>query len=425
MNKEWFNKIDEDKIILPKRKNSAEKNLGEDKFELPQRKDLVKKVNYLKVPDIKDEDVPIKNIQVVPKKQIVNKNPINLQEIRKDQALEDLKKLKIDLEIQAKKIEELRKLQELQQKLNQRVQEQKQIPKIELSSELAIKKEDIREPEVIASDVKTKIKPKPAFYGVLVVSFLAILISGYKIINWYLDSQALSKQIKELTSTTKVEEVNVSDNNVELVNEPEPGNPNNDYWNFMNMPLINVDFTELLKKNSDTVGFIKVNGTNINYPIVQTTDNDYYLTHSFDKKYNGAGWVFLDYRNDLTNLQDNTIIYAHARKDRTMFGSLRYALNADWFQNKDNYIINLSTPTENTQWQIISAYTIPTETYYLISEFGSEESHQKYIDTILSRSVHKFNTEVSTSDKLLTLSTCYTGDNKMVIHAKLIKRQVR
>ena len=173
------------------------------------------------------------------------------------------------------------------------------------------------------------------------------------------------------------------------------------------------------------MGFVKVNGTNINYPIVQTTDNDYYLTHSFDKKYNGAGWVFLDYRNDLENLQDNTIIYAHARKDRTMFGSLRYALNKDWFQNKDNYIINLSTPTENTQWQIVSVYTIPTETYYLISEFGTDESHQKYIDTILGRSVHKFDTSVTIQDKLLTLSTCYTGDNKMVVHAKLIKKQVR
>lgn len=418
MNKERFNKIDEDKIILPKRKNSENNIFLEDDYLLNAKKEI----NYLKVPEVEENYEKIRNVEKVPE-------TIKLEDDiqKQDQNLESLKKLSIDLEIEAKKTEELRKLKELQQRLNKKLQEQEVIvPKIIKPVEEIVVKDTNTSVLDVSSSVKPKLKPKPIFYGILVVSFLAIIISGYKIINWYIDSQALNKQIKEITSTTDVVEVDVdTGSNIELVNEPEPGNPNNDYWNFMKVPLISVDFTELLKKNSDTVGFVKVNGTNINYPIVQTTDNDYYLTHSFDKKYNGAGWVFLDYRNDLANLQDNTIIYAHARKDRTMFGSLRYALNKDWFQNKDNYIINLSTPTENTQWQIVSVYTIPTETYYLISEFGTDESHQKYIDTILGRSVHKFDTSVTIQDKLLTLSTCYTGDNKMVVHAKLIKKQVR
>lgn len=60
----------------------------------------------------------------------------------------------------------------------------------------------------------------------------------------------------------------------------------------MDVPFYDVDFSQLLKKNLDTVAFINVKGTNINYPIVQTKDNDYYLTHAFDKSYNEAGWVF-------------------------------------------------------------------------------------------------------------------------------------
>lgn len=89
------------------------------------------------------------------------------------------------------------------------------------------------------------------------------------------------------------------------------------------MNLINVDFNELKKFNSNTKGWIQVNGTNINYPFVQAKDNKFYLTHSFDKSYNSAGWVFLDYRNNINELSKNTIIYAHGRLDTTMFGSLK------------------------------------------------------------------------------------------------------
>ena len=80
------------------------------------------------------------------------------------------------------------------------------------------------------------------------------------------------------------------------------------------MNLINVDFKSI---NNKTVGWIQVNGTNI----VQTANNDYYLTYSFDKSYNNTGWVFLDYRNNLKKLNKNIILYAHGRTDKTMFGT--------------------------------------------------------------------------------------------------------
>ena len=73
------------------------------------------------------------------------------------------------------------------------------------------------------------------------------------------------------------------------------------------MNLIDVDFTELKKVNSDVKGWIQVNGTNINYPFVQTKDTKFYLNHSFDKKYNDAGWVFLDYRNNIDLSNKNNI----------------------------------------------------------------------------------------------------------------------
>ena len=71
---------------------------------------------------------------------------------------------------------------------------------------------------------------------------------------------------------------------------------------------------KLLKENQETVSWITVNGTNINYPVVQHSDNEYYLNHSFDGSENSAGWIFLDYRNNIENTEKNTIIYGHSRE---------------------------------------------------------------------------------------------------------------
>ena len=260
---------------------------------------------------------------------------------------------------------------------------------------------------------------------VLIFIFVGILIySLIHIFSWHEDNKKTKEQIDEIDNITNIEEVPASDAD-ELVNPPEEKDTSNDYWDYISLPLINVDFTELMKKNSDTVAFIRLNNTNINYPVVQTNDNSYYLTHSYNKANNQAGWVFLGYRNDINNLQDNTIIYAHGRMDKTMFGTLKNIFKNKWYETTDEHVVYLSTPQENTLWQVFSVYIIPTETYYITTSFGSEESHQKFIDTILSRSKYDFKTSVNTDDKILTLSTCYDDNRKVVLHAKLIKRQAR
>lgn len=154
---------------------------------------------------------------------------------------------------------------------------------------------------------------------------------------------------------------------------------------------------------------------------MQTSDNDYYLTHSFTKDYNEAGWVFLDYRNNIQQLDKNTIIYAHSRLDKTMFGSLKNLLKSDWYSNTDNHIIKLSTKNQNTLWQVFSVYHIPTTNDYLRTSFNSDFDFTSFAKKLQNRSVYSFNTSVTENDKILTLSTCYANDEKMVMHAKLIK----
>lgn len=254
-----------------------------------------------------------------------------------------------------------------------------------------------------------------------IFSGFCLLITEVVILKWNDDNKKIEKQVEDIKKEVEVEmsETDASEN----VNPPD--DKNSDYWNYMKMPLLSVDFKTLKEKNSDTVAFIKVNGTNVNYPVVQADDNDYYLDHAFDKTKNKAGWVFLDYRNNIENLQDNTIIYAHGRLDTTMFGSLKNILKNKWYNDIDNRVVYLSTPQDNTMWQVFSVYVVPTETYYLTSSFGSEESKTNFINKITSRSVYDFSSDVNVNDKLLTLSTCYNDKEKLVLHAKLIKRQAR
>lgn len=260
-------------------------------------------------------------------------------------------------------------------------------------------------------------------------SIILLVIAAKGIFNWWTDNKKIEKLTSEINNSVSIEEKIPDPDLTENINPPEPEDTSeeaNDYWDYMQMNLLSVDFTELLNKNKDTVGWIKVNGTNINYPIVQTTDNSYYLTHAFDGSYNDAGWIYADYRNDMVNFDKNTVIYGHSRLDTTMFGSLKNILESDWYNNKDNHIIKLSTPTENTLWQVFSVYTIEAESYYITTEFYSDEQYQTFLDTLKNRSNVSFSATVNTNDKILTLSTCKDNfGNRVVMHAKLIKKETR
>ena len=271
---------------------------------------------------------------------------------------------------------------------------------------------------------KKKLRLRKWVIVVFLIFFLSIFsFSAYEVYSWYNDNKEVDNISDDVLKNTKVKEKK-DNNNTENVNPPE--DISNDYWDYIKINLLEVDFNELLKKNPDTVGWIEVKGTNINYPIVQTTDNSYYLTHAFDKTKNEAGWVFMDYRNDAVNFNQNTILYAHSRLTGSMFGSLKNILESSWYTNKNNHIIRLSTPTENTMWQVFSVYTIPKESYYITPNFNSNEAYQEFLNTMKSRSEVEFSAEVNTNDKILTLSTCKDNfGNRVVMHAKLIKKELR
>lgn len=298
---------------------------------------------------------------------------------------------------------------------------------------------DTQRIQMIRTSIEKRVVPKKKvskssriFWNIsFYASIILLLLLVFNFVKWEVENVLVSNQITNIYENVILEDTvstgavtDVSDLPVVEEDKDEeivvkPSRPN-DYWYYMSMSMLNVNFDELIKKNSDTAGWIKVNGGNVNYPYVHTTNNDYYLNHSFDKSYNGAGWVFLDYRNDPNNYGRNNIIYAHSRLDNTMFGSLREIITPAWYNNTNNHIVKTSTKTNNAIWQVFSVYTIKPESYYIRTKFTDEE-FSTFVNTITSRSVHDFGVEVTIEDKILTLSTCYFENKRVVLHAKLIR----
>lgn len=261
---------------------------------------------------------------------------------------------------------------------------------------------------------------------IMMIFFILLVISLVNIAKWFIDNKNTNKSINKLQEITEITEI-IDNENTEILNNNEENteepNKENIYFDYIKTNLINVDFSKLKAINKDVVGWINVGGTSINYPFVQTTNNEYYLTHSFDKKYNKAGWVFLDYRNNIKENDKNIILYAHSRLDLSMFGTLSDVLKSKWYNDKSNHIIKISTEYENTLWQIFSTYHIKTTSDYIETNFINDTKYQKFIDLITNRSSHNFKSKPSITDKILTLSTCYSEEEKLVVHAKLIKKQ--
>ena len=269
--------------------------------------------------------------------------------------------------------------------------------------------------------MKKKKRNKLGLIFLIIVSSLllsTLTISLFNIFLWNKDNKANENNLKDIEENTEIKIVKDNDN-TEFINKPL--DENDDYWYYSTFDLIDVDLKKLKEKNNDTVGWLNVNNTNINYPFVKSSDNDYYLHHSFDKSYNNAGWVFLDYRNNKNLTDKNNIIYGHHRVNNTMFTSLLNTLNQSWYTNKDNHIIRISLENENSLWQIISVYKIPTESYYITTKFNDDNEFITFLDTISKRSIYNFNYNINKEDIILTLSTCYDDNTRVVVHAKLIK----
>lgn len=166
-----------------------------------------------------------------------------------------------------------------------------------------------------------------------------------------------------------------------------------------------INFDELRKINSDVVGWIVIEGTQVNYPIVQGNNNSYYLNHSFDRKWSSYGSIFMDYKSSKDFSDYNTFIYGHNTKNGTMFGELYKYMDVNFYSEHPSFY--LYTQNGNYVIKLFSAYVDDTESDSYNQSFSSLEEYKNYLNIISSKSKYKTGIEVDyNSDKIITLYSC-------------------
>lgn len=187
-------------------------------------------------------------------------------------------------------------------------------------------------------------------------------------------------------------------------------------------PPIEVDFDKLKSVNEDVVGWIYVDALpDISYPIVKGKDNQTYLHQTYEKNYNFAGTIFVDYENSGDFSDCNTLVYGHNMKNGSMFGHLKRFREDDRLYKQDKYFWIL-TPERNYRYEIISAYTtgVNSDTYTLFK--GPGEEFEKYLETIKGYSeIQTDDTDLTIKDKIVTLSTCTGNEStRFVVQGKRV-----
>lgn len=184
-------------------------------------------------------------------------------------------------------------------------------------------------------------------------------------------------------------------------------------------------FNELLQQNSDVVGWITIDGTQIDYPVLQADDNSHYLTRNYYHEESRAGSIYLDYRNDIQSPDErNIVVYGHRMKDGSMFQHLTKFLDKDFFESHRTFEID--TLYDNYEAEIFAVYNTLTDFNYIQTDFDTDEEYGQLLSKI--RDVSKFQTDVDVSenDQIITLSTCDyqldKNEGRLVVQAKLVKK---
>lgn len=193
-------------------------------------------------------------------------------------------------------------------------------------------------------------------------------------------------------------------------------------------PEVLEDYKTLLNMNKDLIGWLKIADINIDYPVMQTNDNTYYLDHNFDEKYDKNGCLFLDYQCDVINRNTNLIIYGHNMQSGKMFGSLSKYSSEDYYKEHPKF--EFDTIYEKGAYEIVYVFRskIYNEDavvfkYYQFIDVQSEKEFNSNMAEMAKISLYDTGITPQYGDELLTLSTCDYQENngRFVIVARKIK----
>lgn len=254
--------------------------------------------------------------------------------------------------------------------------------------------------------IKKQNKRNNVLLSIVVILLIGIFVfSTIKVIKYIVDNKENEKIEEEISDLVEY---------VEKTTDNEEQEENNNKYN--------IDFATLKEKNSDTVGYLKVNGTDIENVVVKGKDNSYYLKHNFNKEYNTAGWIFADYHNKLDGTDRNIIIYGHNMRNNTMFGTLKNVLNEEWKDVEENRFITFITEEDSYIYEVFSVYQIEAEDYYMSTDFKNNQEFLKFANTLKSRSKYNFDADIKEEDSILTLSTCANNNKyRVIVHSVRVK----
>ncbi len=200
-------------------------------------------------------------------------------------------------------------------------------------------------------------------------------------------------------------------------------------------PVAKPDYSEYVEQNPETVGWISIPGTQINFPVVQSVDNEYYLSHTFDHKSDKRGAIYMDYRNNAVDLDANTIIYGHNDyKAGSVFSEIAYYDDIEYY--KEHPIIEFNTLESYYQWKIYAVFITNQQAYddngYIFNFIWPQmegPNFKGYVEELNKRTLYYTGVDIKDGDRILTLSSCArnldTAGNRAKTSIVVVARAVR
>lgn len=256
---------------------------------------------------------------------------------------------------------------------------------------------------------------------ILIVLFTGLLAtSGYFIAQNRKAADEAGSMYDELADMVDKAKTPVVNENGEIISTTETA--------FSEDKTFLVDYSALYAQNSDMVGWIKIQDTNINYPVVQSVDNpDFYLKHGFDKSYSDYGCPYVQENCDVQFPSDNIVIYGHNMKNGSMFADLEKFKSEEFWQNHKTF--SFDTLTDHHVYEIVAVIKTVVYTdspasfkYYRFVDATSESDFDEFIARCKELSIYETGVDAEYGDKLVSLSTCeYSRTNgRLVVVGKLI-----
>ena len=251
-----------------------------------------------------------------------------------------------------------------------------------------------------------RLKP---IHKIIIFFLLIILILSIRYIVKHLGAQEELKEESDLLNTIDIEKSDVPEEITERM----------------------LQVKELQKENTDIVGWIEVEGTNINYPVLQGDDNSYYMNHNYKKEENTYGSIFLDKDYDWSIPSSNLLMYGHNLQDGSLFHDILNYKDQSYYE--EHPIIRFTTDEEDCEYEIIAAFYSRVYykseknvfRYYYFVNAENEEEYNEFVNDAKEASIYDTGKTAEYGDQLMTLSTCsyHTEDGRFAVVARKIEKE--